>query len=60
MPPSMLYQKMIAMIRDSDVLFVIMCCIYLKLIVEFMASLAPEKKQRKRSGKWSEDETKGH
>lgn len=43
---------------DNDVLFLVVCVIYLKLIVEFAASLAPAPKPRKRKGTWTQDDTK--
>lgn len=43
----------------NDVLFVFMCMLYFKLIVDFAASLAPPPKKRKRGGVWREDETRG-
>lgn len=43
----------------NDVLFAIMFLIYLKLTIEFMASLAPQPKHKKRKGGWWEDESRG-
>ena len=46
------------LIKDS--LFVAMCLIYLKLIIAFMASLAPQPKRKRRGGRWwQEDEVRG-
>lgn len=46
-------------ITFNDVLFVITFLIYLKLAVDFMASLAPPKKRRGQRGTWIQDETRG-
>lgn len=43
----------------NDVLFAIMFLIYLKLTIEFMASLAPHPKRKRRGGQWTEDESRG-
>lgn len=44
--------------KDSDWLFIGMCLIYFKLIVDFMASLAPAPRKRSRKGTWTQDDTK--
>lgn len=43
----------------NDVLAAITFLIYLKLTIEFMASLAPPPKRKKRKGGWWEDESRG-
>lgn len=44
----------------QDAMFVITGLIYFKLIVDFMASLAPPPKRKRRGGRWTEDERRGH
>jgi len=43
---------------SGDWLFIVMCIIYFKFIADFMASLAPPPKARKRSGRWTQDDSK--
>lgn len=43
----------------NDALFVVVCFIWLRLFIDFFASLAPQPRRRKRGGRWTEDENRG-